>query len=111
MNIYQLCCQHRGKVVHLYEKSGKVHHGRIVEVENDYVWIDPRVGTAPHGFGYGYPSYGGHAAPGAGYGAHGYGGYAAPAAGYGAGYGRNPYFAPVALAAVGGLALGAAFFW
>ncbi|OIJ11606.1 hypothetical protein BKP35_11745 [Anaerobacillus arseniciselenatis] len=114
MSYYQLCCQHKGKVVQIYEKSGKVHHGRIVEVDREYVWLDTR-GGGPRGFTYGgYPGYGagfgGYGAPG-GYGAYGagYGGYAAP--GYGAGFGRHPYFAPVALAAVGGLALGAAFFW
>ncbi|OIJ12533.1 hypothetical protein BKP37_13990 [Anaerobacillus alkalilacustris] len=87
MSYYQLCCQHKGKVVHIYEKTGKVHCGRIVEVDREYVWLDPMV-RGPRGFGYGYGG--------------GYGGYR---------YGRNPYFVPVALAAVGGFALGAAFFW
>lgn len=102
MSNYQLCCQYRGKVVHIYEKSGRVHHGKIVEVDQEFVWIDPV--KKPGGFAYGYPGYGyGY---GAGYGA-GFGGYGYPAYGYG----RNPFFVPVALAAVGGLALGAAFFW
>ncbi|RXJ02023.1 hypothetical protein DS745_07980 [Anaerobacillus alkaliphilus] len=99
MSNYHLCCQHRGKVVHIYEKSGKVHYGKIVDVDTEYVYIDPRVGGGPSGFRYGYPGYGG-------YGHKGYGAYGA-----GYGYGGNPYFVPVALAAVGGLALGAAFFW
>ncbi|MFN7250449.1 MAG: hypothetical protein ACK4M9_06590 [Anaerobacillus sp.] len=108
MSSYHLCCQHRGKVVHIYEKSGKVHYGRIVEVDTEYVWIDRSVGRSPRGLAYGYPGYGGYGGYGA-YGAHGvgYGGYGA----HGAGFGRNPFLAPVALAAVGGLALGAAFFW
>ncbi len=89
MSNYHLCCQHRGKVVHIYEKSGKVHYGKIVDVDREYVWIDPRVSGGPSGFRYGYPGYGA------------YGGFG----GYGGG------FVPVALAAVGGLALGAAFFW
>lgn len=104
MSNYHLCCQHQGKIVHIYEKSGKAHHGRIVKVDQEYVWIDP-VGTSPRGFGYGYGGY-----PAYGYGAYG-GGY--PGYGYG-GYGhvgRNPYIVPVALAAIGGFALGAAFFW
>lgn len=101
MSYYHLCCQHKGKVVHIYEKSGKVHYGKIVEVDREYVWIDRSIGQSPRGFGYGGYSYGG-------YGGYSYGGYG----GYG-GYGhrRNPFLAPVALAAVGGLALGAAFFW
>lgn len=95
MSNYHLCCQHHGKVVHIYEKSGKVYHGRIVKVDQEYVWIDPMV-NGPRGYGYG--AYGG------GYPSYGYGGY-------GYGYGRNPYWVPVALAAIGGFALGAAFFW
>ncbi|WNF36188.1 hypothetical protein RJD24_17315 [Bacillaceae bacterium IKA-2] len=113
MSNYHLCCQHQGKVVHIFEKNGKIHHGRIVKVDQEYVWIDPVV-TGPRGFGYGY-SYGqayggyqtqGYNAYGGGYPGYNYGGY-----GHGHGGGRNPYFVPVALAAVGGLALGAAFFW
>lgn len=88
MSYYHVCCQHKGKVVHIYETCGKRHYGRIVEVDKKYVWLDPMVGS-PRGFTYGYPGY------------------------YGRGYGyrRNPYFVPVALAAVGGFALGAAFLW
>lgn len=88
MSYYHLCCQHKGQVVHIYEKSGKVHYGKIVEVDREYVWIDRSVAAGPRGFGYGGYSYGGYG-----------------------GYGRNPYLAPVALAAVGGFALGVAFFW
>lgn len=99
MSNYHLCCQHRGKVVQIYEKSGKVHYGKIVEVDTEYVYLDTRVG-GPRGFGYGY--YGGFG----GYGGYGYGGYGYPGFGY-----RNPYWIPVSLAAIGGLALGAAFFW
>lgn len=96
MNYYHLCCQHKGKVVRIYEKSGKLHYGRIVEVDEQYVWLDPQT-SGPRGFAYGYGGYG--------YSSYGYGGYGHY------GYGRNPYFVPVALAAVGGFALGAAFFW
>lgn len=100
MSYYHLCCQHKGKVVHIYEKSGKVHYGKIVEVDREYVWIDRSVAGSPRGFGYGGYGYGGYG-HGA-YGAYGHGAY---------GHRRNPFLAPVALAAVGGLALGAAFFW
>ena len=109
MSNYHLCCQHKGKVVHIYEKTGKVHYGKIVEVDQEFVWIDTRVSSSesPRGFGYGYPGYGGFSGFGGGYGG-GYGGYG----GYGAyGYGRRPWLFPVALAAIGGFALGAAFFW
>lgn len=98
MSNYHLCCQYRGKVVHIYEKSGRVHYGKIVEVDREYVWLDSSIGGNPRGFSYGYPGVG-------------YGGYR-PYGAYGAGYRyRNPNFVPVALAAVGGLALGAAFLW
>ena len=96
MSYYELCCQHKGKVVQIYEKSGKLHYGRIVEVDREYVWIDPSVG-GPRGFTYGYPGYG--------YGDYGHYGY------HRHGFRRHPFFVPVALAAVGGFALGAAFFW
>lgn len=102
MNYYELCCQHRGRVVSIYEKTGRVHVGKIVDVDERYVWLSP-TSARSRGFGYGYQGYGYNAySYGAGY--PGYGGY-------GPSYGRNPYFAPVALAAVGGFALGAAFFW
>lgn len=93
MSYYEMCCQHRGKVVSIYEKSGKMHYGRIVEVDREYVWIEP-TGARPRGFGYGYYGYGGY--PGYGYHGHGF---------------HRPFWVPVALAAIGGFALGAAFFW
>lgn len=110
MNYYHLCCQHKGKVVSIYEKSGRVHVGKIEHVDQEYVWLSP-TSQGPRGFGYGYHGYGYDAySYGGGYPAPHYGGY--PQAGYGGSTGHgNPSFAPVALAAVGGLALGAAFFW
>ncbi|WP_078552664.1 hypothetical protein [Bacillus alkalicellulosilyticus] len=100
---YDICCQHRGKTVIIKEKCGKQHYGKIVNVDKQYVWIEPvQRGTGFGGYSYGYPGYGGY--PG-GYYQSGY-----TVAGYGGYPGYRPIF-PVALAAIGGFALGAAFFW
>lgn len=65
--------------------SGVEYRGRIVEVDQKFVYLEQeRNGFT--GFGYGYPGYG----------------YP--------GYYYRPVF-PIALAAIGGFALGAAFFW
>ncbi|MDG5786827.1 hypothetical protein QA612_04930 [Evansella sp. AB-P1] len=108
MSYYDLCCQHQGQVVQITEKCGKIHVGKIAKVDSSYVWIEPT--HRGHGFGYGYPGYWGP-----GYGAGGYGapaGYGAGGPGYGGGgFTNNPYFVPVALAGIGGFALGSAFFW
>lgn len=77
---YRLCCEHKGKVVRLYETTGREHVGRIMRVDEQYVWLE-RVGTDTRGYGYGY------------YPAYGYDPY------YGAGYGHGGgYWFPVALA-------------
>lgn len=86
---YDLCCQHKGKVVRIHERNGRAHVGRIVEVDEKYVWIE-RQSREVSGFGYGFWG-----------------------PGWGWGY-RRPYYGyavPVALAAIGGFALGAAFLW
>lgn len=104
MNYYDLCCKHKGKVVQIREKNGHVHVGRIVNVDPTYVWLE-RLNTGS-GFGYGYYGYDSYS------GYYGYSSYP-PYSGYSS-YGgnpRNPYFFPVALAGIGGFALGAAFFW
>ena len=89
---YRLCCEHKGKVVRVYETSGREHVGKIMRVDEQYVWLE-RVGPGVSGYGYGYYGYD-------------------PYAGYGAGYGAGGgFWFPVALAALGGFALGAAFFW
>ncbi|MDQ0256531.1 hypothetical protein J2S74_003951 [Evansella vedderi] len=110
MSYYDLCCQHKGQVVRITERCGKVHVGRIAHVDQKNVWME-RAGSG-HGFGYGYHGYHGH--PGHGHHhAHGYHhhpGYG-PDYGHGGFIGRNPHFFPVALAGIGGFALGSAFFW
>ncbi|OIJ18652.1 hypothetical protein BKP45_16100 [Anaerobacillus alkalidiazotrophicus] len=85
---YDLCCQHKGKVVTIYERTGKVHVGKIVDVDQQYVYIQPET-RGVRGFGYGYYGYPGY--------------YPYP----------YPYYPvwPVALAAIGGFVLGAALFW
>ena len=151
MNYYELCCQHKGQVVQITEKSGKTHVGTIENVDRTHVWMAP-VKNSHRGFGYGYPgpgygpgpsygpgpgygpgqapapapAYGQHGYSHYSYGHHGYGysGYGGPYGGRpgyaGAPYGRrpgfgpgvgNPNWVPVALAGVGGFALGSAFFW
>lgn len=80
---YKICCEHKGKVVRLYETSGREHVGRIVEVDEQYVWIERTV-TETRGYSYGF---------------------------YGPRFYPRPYVFPVALAALGGFALGAALFW
>lgn len=110
MNYYDICCRHKGKVVQIKEKNGRLHVGKIVDVDPTYVWLERT--NERNGFGYGY--YGGQGQ----YGYYGYNSYN-QYGGYGGrgpypyhgGYGGNPYFFPVALAGIGGFALGAAFFW
>lgn len=119
MSYYDLCCQHKGQVVRITEKCGNVHVGKIAHVDQKNVWLDR--GQSRHGFGYGYyghpGAYGAYPAHGAaGYGHGHYAGYgpghgAGYGHGYGGGFGRNPYIVPVALAGIGGFALGSAFFW
>ncbi|WP_017728627.1 hypothetical protein [Halalkalibacterium ligniniphilum] len=80
---YKMCCQYKGELVTIVEKSGRRHVGRIMNVDHQYVYLDP-------------------VHPGRGYGGFSYG------------YGFYPYyrpFFPIALAAIGGFALGASLFW
>jgi hypothetical protein len=83
---YELCCKHRGQVVTIFEKCGKRHVGRIVEVDHQFVYIEPVSGGVA-GYSWGYPGWG-----------------------WGPRWGFRPFF-PVALAAIGGFALGASLFW
>ncbi|WP_216829119.1 hypothetical protein [Alkalihalobacterium elongatum] len=88
MDYYQMCCKHRGQVVNIFEKCGRRHYGRIVNVDHQYVYIEP---VQPRSGGFGGFSYG--------Y----YGGY----------WGYRPWgygVVPIALAAIGGFALASAFF-
>lgn len=123
MNYYDLCCQHKGKVVQIKEKCGNVHLGRIVQVDPTYVWLERT--TPAQGFGYGYGGQGqysyGHQSQG--YGQYSYGGhdsyyqYGGYPSGYGGPWYGNPGYVArtnnfrVALAGIGGFALGSAFFW
>ena len=119
MNYYDLCCQHKGKIVQIKEKCGNVHIGRIAHVDQENVWLE-RTNTGS-GFGYGHGGHGyygqygysGYHGQGSYYKHGGYPGYGRPSygTGYGTGVTGNPYFFPVALAGIGGFALGSAFFW
>ena len=124
-NYYDLCCQHRGKVVNIVEKCGRMHSGEIIDVDKTYVYIKPVQGGLEgyrYGFGPGFGAGGfgpgfGAGGFGHGFGAGGFGpGYGAGgfAPGYGAGFGPG-YGAggiiPIALAGIGGFALGSAFNW
>ncbi|MDE5415025.1 MAG: hypothetical protein LPK26_12255 [Bacillaceae bacterium] len=88
MDYYQMCCKHRGKVVTIYEKCGRRHYGRIVNVDHQFVYIEP---VHPHSGGLGGFSYG-----------------------FYGGWGFRPWgvgVVPIALAAIGGFALASAFLW
>lgn len=84
--IYRLCCQYRGKVVRIHDRFGRVHVGRIVNVNRHKVFIQPFIRRNPGGFGY----YGGY-----------YGGYG--------GYWGAPF--ALALGFIAGIALAGLFFW
>ncbi|WP_425388508.1 hypothetical protein [Bacillus solimangrovi] len=84
---YETCRQYRGRMVHITDKSGRVHTGRIRNVDRRYVYLDrPRRGLG--GYGYGY-----------------YGGYG----GYGCYGGRC--FGALALGAIAGIAIAGLLFW
>ncbi|WP_397539349.1 hypothetical protein [Rummeliibacillus pycnus] len=59
-NVYNLCCQHHGKVVRIRCRDGSVHVGEITRVDRDMVWIRPRgnMGGYGLGFGLGGPGFG-----------------------------------------------------
>ncbi|PYZ93950.1 hypothetical protein CR194_10530 [Salipaludibacillus keqinensis] len=80
-----MCCRYKGKYVRITDVSGVEYRGRIVNVDRQYVYLE-QDNKGFGGFGYGY-----------------YGGYYPPP--------RYYYpVVPVALAAIGGFFLGAAFF-
>lgn len=118
MNYYDVCNQHKGKIVQITEKCGKIHVGKIIQVDPDYVWLERT--NSFQGFGYGYS---GHGQYGYGYGQYNYGGYdsyyqyGSYPSGYGGGWYGYPGYVDrtnnfrVALAGIGGFALGSAFFW
>ncbi|KAB2494423.1 hypothetical protein [Priestia endophytica] len=81
MQYYNLCCRYKGRMVRINDRHGRTHVGRIMNVTQRQVFIQPMQGG--RGFGY--------------FGGYGYG------YGYGAAYG-------VALGAITGIALASLFF-
>ena len=51
-DMYNLCKQHQGRMVCITEKCGKKHIGRITNVDQKMVYIQPRRGFGGYGFGY-----------------------------------------------------------
>ncbi|MFC0472777.1 hypothetical protein ACFFHM_20400 [Halalkalibacter kiskunsagensis] len=82
MSYYDLCCRYHGRVVTITDRQGRKHTGRIQQVTNSHVYLEPSRSRQFGGFGYGY-----------------YRGY-----GYRRGY-------PIAFAFITGIALGALLFW
>ncbi|WP_391203544.1 hypothetical protein [Psychrobacillus sp. L4] len=83
-NLYNQCCRYHGQRVRITSRDGRVHLGQITRINRQTVWIRPSQSLG--GFGMGY--YGG------------YGGYGGDGFGYG-----------IALGAITGIVLAAAFFW
>ncbi|MFC0559750.1 hypothetical protein [Halalkalibacter alkalisediminis] len=83
MSYYDLCCRYRGKVVTITCLDRKTYSGTITHVTDTHVYLQPTGGRQFGGFGYGW------------------------------GYGYRPWGwgFPIALAAIGGFALGAALWW
>ncbi|MEH7178339.1 hypothetical protein [Neobacillus vireti] len=81
-NYYGLCNKYRGRAVVIRTRDGRVHNGIIHRVTPNRVYLQPlRRGRNLGGFGYGYYGYG-----------------------WGAGWG-------IALGAIVGVSLAAAFLW
>ena len=78
---YHLCCHHKGKVVRITDKAGRVHVGRICRITPHKVYIEPMIRRGGYGFGY-----------------------------YGYGYGFGAPFA-IGLGFIAGFALGGLLFW
>ncbi|PEL33755.1 hypothetical protein [Bacillus pseudomycoides] len=49
---YNTCHRYFGKVVRIEDVDGYVHIGKIVDVTNDSVWIEPYRSSFDTGFGY-----------------------------------------------------------
>ncbi|MDT8860683.1 hypothetical protein N0O92_10600 [Alkalihalobacillus sp. MEB130] len=84
MGYYDLCCRYKGREVTITCLDGKKYCGRITHVTDTHVYIQP-TGSHFGGFGYGW-------------------GWGAGRWGWGWGF-------PIALAAIGGFALGSALWW
>ncbi|KFN03740.1 hypothetical protein D0U04_13380 [Bacillus clarus] len=54
---YNTCRRYFGKVVRIEERNGRIHLGKIIDVTDDSVWIEPvRRSSFDTGFGY-YNAY------------------------------------------------------
>ncbi len=53
---YSLCCQYHGKVVRVHDINGQVHLGRIIDVTDESVWLQP-VDSRAFDLGFGYNGY------------------------------------------------------
>ncbi|MGW6192004.1 hypothetical protein ACWFRC_14955 [Bacillus cereus] len=51
---YDTCQRYFGKVVRIEDRDGRVHLGKIVDVTNDSVWIEPVKGRSSFDTGFGY---------------------------------------------------------
>lgn len=79
--MYDLCCQYQGKRVRITDTDGRVHVGRITNVDRKMVWLEPDRGFGGYRLGY----WGWGPRPGFGYG--------------------------IAIGAIAGIALASLFFW
>ncbi|HHY22275.1 MAG TPA: DUF1517 domain-containing protein [Bacilli bacterium] len=82
---YDLCCRYRGRYVNIYDHNGVRYYGRIVDVDDEFVWLDGYRRNRIRGFGSGFGYYPGWYYPGG-------------------------FVFPLALGAIGGLALASLFF-
>ncbi|MGG5738210.1 MULTISPECIES: hypothetical protein [Bacillus cereus group] len=51
---YDTCQRYFGKVVRIEDRDGRIHLGKIVDVTNDSVWIEPVKGRSSFDTGFGY---------------------------------------------------------
>ncbi|MCM3316087.1 hypothetical protein M3603_05295 [Rummeliibacillus stabekisii] len=79
---YNMCRRYHGRHVRITDRDGRVHEGHITRVDRNMVWIRPQGGG---GYGLGW--------------------------GWGWGWGGGGFGYGIALGAITGIALSAAFFW
>ncbi|MEK0222120.1 hypothetical protein [Bacillus proteolyticus] len=51
---YDTCQRYFGKVVRIEDRDGRIHLGKIVDVTDDSVWIEPVKGRSSFDTGFGY---------------------------------------------------------
>ncbi|EJQ97701.1 hypothetical protein [Bacillus cereus] len=51
---YDTCQRYFGKVVRIEDRDGRVHLGKIIDVTNDSVWIEPMQQRSSFDTGFGY---------------------------------------------------------